>query len=88
MLRLILSGMLLIAALGMSTQLAHAQKMPGRKACGAGMTFQQCLDRCIQLAGHGKKTAGKSCPKRCAKRRANDGRSLTLTALGSVARTQ
>ncbi len=68
MLRLILSGTVFIAILGMSTQLADAQKMPGRKACNAGMTFQQCLDRCIQLGGHGKKRAGISCPKRCYKK--------------------
>jgi hypothetical protein len=63
-------GIILVAALAMSIQLAHAQKMPGRRACSEGMTFQQCLDRCEQLGGKPKKgkSGASGCSKMCSKK--------------------
>ena len=54
--------------LALSAISAAAQKRPGRKACERGMSFDQCVSRCIELGGKGKKSPAAKCSKRCVKK--------------------
>jgi hypothetical protein len=66
--RIVIGGAAAIAVLAVSAISANAQKLPGRKACQAGMSFSQCVSRCIELGGQGKQSPAAKCSKRCAKK--------------------
>ena len=67
MMRLFIAGIALLIAVGWSADLVHAQSLPKRKDCRAGMTYQECIDACVAVGGKGKKSPEMKCPNYCAK---------------------
>ena len=63
-----IGGIVLVAALMTNAPSAKARQVPPDKACPAGVTFQQCYDRCLARGGVGISSPEAGCAKRCQKR--------------------
>lgn len=63
-----ISGAVLVAWLANGIADAQAQKMPGKGACQRGLSFEDCMSRCVALGGRGKKAPETKCAKRCTKK--------------------